>query len=308
MKRKKLWIGLLIFVIIIGAFLIINRYKMPVLMSNLLAGSLSWGLTDVEDVKLDSNAKWYDDYYTIEYIDERTIAIGEPRYYQQNINYLILGDEHAILLDTGPGVRNIKPVVDSLTSLPIILMSSHFHYDHVGNHEEFNTDSRLSSSQLVNQDLSKDNILIPSKDSFMGHNEGFEAPKIKVKEILEEGATIDLGNRKLELISMPGHAESSIMLYDKAANQVFTGDFIYKGSLLATFLPGTDLEDYLASANKLLQQINSETKLYGAHTTDFNLPTLTQKDLTDLQKVLEKIESGTLPKTMKINENLDIVY
>ena len=295
MKRKKLWIGLLIFIIIIGAFLIINT---------------SWGLTDREDVKLDPNVKWYDDYYTIEYIDEKTIAIGEPRYYQQNINYLILGDEHAILFDTGPGVRNIKPVVDSLTSLPIILMSSHFHYDHVGNHEEFNTDSRLSSSQLVNQDLSKDNILIPSKESFsfLGRLEGFEAPKIKVKEILEEGATIDLGNRKLELISMPGHAESSIMLYDKAANQVFTGDFIYKGSLLATFLSGTDLEDYLVSTNKLLQQINSETKLYGAHTIDFNLPTLTQKDLTDLQKVLEKIESGTLPKKMKINENLDILY
>ncbi|MFJ7951762.1 MBL fold metallo-hydrolase [Lysinibacillus sp. NPDC096418] len=297
MKRKKLWMGLLIFIliIIIGAFLIIKSY---------------WGLTDVEDVKLDPNVKWYDDYYTIEYIDEKTIAIGEPRYYQQNINYLILGDEHAILFDTGPGVRNIKPVVDSLTSLPIILMSSHFHYDHVGNHEEFNTDSRLSSSQLVNQDLSKDNILIPSKESFsfLGRLEGFEAPKIKVKEILEEGATIDLGNRKLELISMPGHAESSIMLYDKAANQVFTGDFIYKGSLLATFLSGTDLEDYLVSTNKLLQQINSETKLYGAHTIDFNLPTLTQKDLTDLQKVLEKIESGTFPKKMKINENLDILY
>ena len=35
-------------------------------------------------------AIWFDDYYTIQKIDERTFAIGEPRYYQLNFNYLIL--------------------------------------------------------------------------------------------------------------------------------------------------------------------------------------------------------------------------
>ena len=42
---------------------------------------------------------WFDDYYTIQKIDERTFAIGEPRYYQLNFNYLILGDSRAIIFD-----------------------------------------------------------------------------------------------------------------------------------------------------------------------------------------------------------------
>ena len=34
---------------------------------------------------------WFDDYYTVQSIDERTFAIGETRYFQQNFNYLIVG-------------------------------------------------------------------------------------------------------------------------------------------------------------------------------------------------------------------------
>ena len=62
---------------------------------------------------------WFDDYYTIQKIDERTFAIGEPRYYQLNFNYLILGDSRAIIFDAGTGQRDIRRVVESLTNLPI---------------------------------------------------------------------------------------------------------------------------------------------------------------------------------------------
>jgi glyoxylase-like metal-dependent hydrolase (beta-lactamase superfamily II) len=76
--------------------------------------------------------RWHDDYYTIEQLDSRTIAIGEPRYYQQNISYLILGEDRAILFDAGAGSRKIRPVAEGLTNLPITFVPSHFHYDHVG--------------------------------------------------------------------------------------------------------------------------------------------------------------------------------
>ena len=64
-------------------------------------------------------AVWFDDYYTIHKIDERTFAIGETRYYQLNFNYLILGDGRAVVFDAGTGQRDIGAVVASLTDLPI---------------------------------------------------------------------------------------------------------------------------------------------------------------------------------------------
>ncbi len=80
---------------------------------------------------------WFDDYYTIDEIAPNTFAIGETRYEQQNFNYLIVGEHTAVLFDAGPGVRDIRPVVESLTDLPLIFLPSHFHYDHVGNGTDF---------------------------------------------------------------------------------------------------------------------------------------------------------------------------
>ena len=43
----------------------------------------------------------------------------------------------AVLFNAGPGVRDIRPVIESITNLPVIFLPSHFHYDHVGNGIEF---------------------------------------------------------------------------------------------------------------------------------------------------------------------------
>ena len=46
--------------------------------------------------------------------------------------YLIEGDEKALLLDTGVGMGYLKKVVWQLTHKPLIVVNSHFHYDHAG--------------------------------------------------------------------------------------------------------------------------------------------------------------------------------
>ena len=81
---------------------------------------------------LGKGVRWFDDWFAIEQVAPGVTAIGEPRFHQLNWNYLIEGNRRALLLDTGPGVRDIAKVVRALTNLPVTALPSHMHFDHTG--------------------------------------------------------------------------------------------------------------------------------------------------------------------------------
>lgn len=78
-----------------------------------------------------------DDCFTIEQLDERTWAFGEPRCDQQVRNSLIVGRRRALLFDAGTGPRDSRALVAALTDLPLTFMPSRLHHDHSGNEVTF---------------------------------------------------------------------------------------------------------------------------------------------------------------------------
>ena len=51
--------------------------------------------------------------------------------------YLITGEKQALLVDTGCGAGNIKEYIAGLTQLPVVVMATHGHYDHIGGSSRF---------------------------------------------------------------------------------------------------------------------------------------------------------------------------
>ncbi len=52
-------------------------------------------------------------------------------------SFLVTGSNGAVLFDSGLGVAAIRDVVRRLTPLPVTVVNSHTHFDHVGSNREF---------------------------------------------------------------------------------------------------------------------------------------------------------------------------
>src|SRR5688572_26325138 len=78
-----------------------------------------------------------DDWFVVYRLGGGVFAICEPFQFQEVISYLILGSRRALLFDTGLGIGKISRIVSKLTSLPVTVLNSHTHFDHVGGNTEF---------------------------------------------------------------------------------------------------------------------------------------------------------------------------
>ena len=276
----------------------------------LIAGGLITADIDKDDAVLGPGEAWFDDWYTVTRIDDVTFAIGEPRYWQLNYNYLLLGEERAILFDTGPGVRNIKPVVQSLTQVPVTVISSHPHYDHIGNNYRFERVAVLDVPSLRSE--VKNDVFVPRFSRAFTFR---RMSRFTVTEWWRPEQAIDLGNRTLTAFHIPGHEQGSVALLDAGRKQLFTGDFIYPGWLVA-FAPTSDLEKYIASIRYLLARTSGDETLYGAHAVPQHpSPTLPHSALTELLNALQAIKDESLApvgrfpfRIYPVNEDMEIYF
>lgn len=259
---------------------------------------------------LADGVRWFDDWFAIEDIAPGVYAIGEPRFHQINWNYLIEGQDTALLFDTGPGVRDISQVVRALTDFPLITLPSHLHFDHTGNLQRF---QNIALADLpVLRSCMRDGLLHASDDLFRGFLEGMVWKPVKISQWLPIGSRIDLGGRQLEVLHTPGHSPDSISLFDREANILFAADFVYPGPLYAQ-VPGADLADYLTTSVALLTQIDDQTKIFCGHGAPdekgkHRAPLMGSQDISDLQKSLASLkDSGKTPKETTVNARMTLL-
>src|ERR1700691_521491 len=122
-------------------------------------------IVDPAPAKL-AQGRMVDDYFAVQDLGGGVFAIGEPRYYQQNYAYLILGDKRALLFDSSSGTRDVSPVVASLTHLPVTVMVSHLHFDHLGGIAPFHHIAMIDLPQ-TRADVT-DGLFTPGRYEFGG--------------------------------------------------------------------------------------------------------------------------------------------
>lgn len=196
-------------------------------------------------------------WFEVESIDPETFVISEYKHWEQVHAYLLLGQEAALLIDTGLGISNIKEVVDNLCDLPLKVVTTHAHWDHIGGHQSF-LNPYVHEDDL---DWLRKGIPLPLEVIKAQVAEGIDLPqdfrledyrvfKSDSVRAIKDQEVFDLGRRRVRVIHTPGHSPGHICLYEEDRGYLFTGDLVYKGTLYCNY-PSTDPQKFYESIKKI---------------------------------------------------------
>lgn len=229
-------------------------------------------------------------------IQAGVFALYEPHQFEEVISYLIVGRQRALLFDTGMGIASIRKLVSRLTSLPVIVLNSHTHPDHIGGNHEFEkilavdtNFTRTNSAGYRDPEMKswvKDPNICGTLPSGFNADTYAIAP-FRVTSFISDGETIALGNRKLQILLTPGHTPDSLCLLDAENKLLFTGDTFYLGPIYL-YSPETNLQGYEDSVSRLAKLSSRVDFLLPAH----NVPIASPDYLQKLKQAVRSVKDG----------------
>lgn len=213
------------------------------------------------------------DWFTIDSVDADTHIISEYRHWEETHCYLLNGASRSLLIDTGLGICDISAETGRLTDKPVTAVATHVHWDHVGGHKYY-PDFYAHAAELdwlqggfplnmqTIRGMVTDRCDLPS-----GYDVGkYEFFQGRPSRLLQDGDTIDLGGRVIQVLHTPGHSPGHLCFFESGRGYLFTGDLVYKDILFA-YYPSTDPEAYLASLEKIAA-LPSKRVFPGHHSLD----------------------------------------
>lgn len=239
-----------------------------------------------------------DPWFEVYKVASGVFAVYEPRQSEEAITYLILGSRRALMFDTGMGIGDIHKVATSLTKLPITVVNSHTHNDHVGGNWQFNWIDGMDTA--FTRANAKGSVADAQAELAPGNvcgtlPAGFD-PKTystrpwHISHWIHDGDRIDLGGRTIEIIATPGHTPDAICLLDRANGLLFTGDTFYPGTIWL-YRPETDLKAYARSIRRIAALAPHLRMLLCAH----NEPIASPAVLPQLVRAFKQVRTSKIP-------------
>lgn len=139
--------------------------------------------------------------------------------------YILIKDDKCLVIDPGDEIDKIKKEIGNKEVVGVIV--THYHFDHIGALNYFDKDLILDKSNLEEKEY-------------------------------------NINGFNFEVIYTPGHKEDCITIYFKEENIMFTGDFIFEGTIGRMDLEGGSIIDMKKSLDKI-KKYDGSIKIYPGH-------------------------------------------
>ena len=241
-----------------------------------------------------------DPWFSVYDLGHDTYALYEDGQYEESIPYLVVGRDRALLVDTGNGIANIRAQCRELTALPLSVVNTHSHIDHVGSNYLFDEIAAYDDSMGLARRTAaleyfheKAVTYIQGSAVWKEFPKGFDPalyciPPYRITHWLRDGEILDLGGRELEVLHTPGHSPDSVCLLDRTARMLWVGDLFYTGSIY-TWLPGGDIDLLIESYERLIALFPHYDTLMPSH----NEPAVEKELLLEALEGAKKVRRRT---------------
>ena len=191
-------------------------------------------------------------------INEKTWRIEDG-----GVRFLLLcGTGKAALIDTGMNTPDARQIAERLTDLPLILINTHADPDHISGNAAFDTFYMSPAEEENYRAKGGSGTFLP----------------------IREGDVIDLGERPLRIIDIPGHTPGSIAILDEKSRALISGDSVQDGNIFM-FGKFRNLDLFIESMRHLGEFEGLYDEVWAMHGTFPVKPELTAQVLEGAQKI-----------------------
>jgi hydroxyacylglutathione hydrolase len=183
--------------------------------------------------------------------------------------FLLVGTEKALLIDSGMKTQDAKQIAESITKLPIMLLNTHADPDHISGNGSFEHFYMHPDEEEYYRPFGGPGTIVPVSDNDI----------------------IDLGDRPLKIIFIPGHTPGSIAVLDINNRALISGDSIQDGDIYM-FSKYRNMTMYVESMKKLSMYNDEFDTIYPSHGSFPVSPDLTAKLIEGAEQIINGTAKG----------------
>ena len=151
----------------------------------------------------------------------------------------IQGRDKDLVIDTGFGLTSLTAAIAEISDRPIIALCTHSHHDHAGGLCQFAIRIGHSAEAKIFAEPSRKTIVADLLDASVIRKSPYEGFDVNtwcyqpapLTGQIDDGDTIDLGDRYFHIVHVPGHSPGSVAIFEPKTGIILTGDAIYDGVL-----------------------------------------------------------------------------